>query len=75
MGIKDFVLIIISRIVAGIGMTLGLVSMIYSVWSFFFSTHPYRFLFGCLGIIIFFIGYGLYKIALTYIYDEWDHYR
>lgn len=27
------------------------------------------------GIVAFLIGYGLYKFALKYIYDEWEHYR
>lgn len=75
MSIKDFFLIIISRLVAGIGMTLGTISFVYSGWSFFFSHNPHRFLLGCAGVVVFFIGYGLYKIALTYIYDERDHYR
>lgn len=75
MNIKDFILIIVSRIVASIGMTLGTISMVYSFYCFFFSVNPYRFIFGVAGIVAFLIGYGLYKLALKYIYDEWDHYR
>lgn len=75
MNIKDFILIIVSRIVASIGMTLGTISMVYSFYCFFFSANPYRFIFGVAGIVALFIGYGLYKLALKYIYDEWDHYR
>lgn len=75
MNIKDFFLIIISRLVAGIGMTLGLVSTVYSIWCFIFSHEPYRLLFGVVGVLGFFVGYGLYKFALTYIYNEWGHYR
>ncbi|MCS3425385.1 hypothetical protein M2403_004015 [Rahnella sp. BIGb0603] len=51
-------------------MLLGLISPIFSIWSIFFSPKPYHFLLGCAGIMAFFIGYGLYKFALTYIYDE-----
>lgn len=75
MKIKDFILIIVSRIVASIGMTLGTISMVYSFYCFFFSVNPYRFILGVAGIVAFLIGYGLYKLALKYIYDEWNHYR
>lgn len=75
MNIKNFFLIIVSRLVAGLGMTLGLISTVYSVWNFFFSSGSCRFILGLLGLLGFFIGYGLYKFALTYIYDEWDENR
>ena len=75
MNIKDFILIIVSRIVASIGMTLGTISMIYSLYCFFFSANPYRFILGGASIVAFLIAYGLYKFALKYIYDEWEHYR
>lgn len=75
MSIKDFLLIIISRIVAGIGMPLGLISTVYTIWSFFFSQNPYCFVLGIGGIVVFFIGYGIYKFALAKIYDESDHYK
>ena len=75
MNIKDFILIIVSRIVASIGMTLGTISMVYSFYCFFFSDNPYRFILGGAVIVAFLIGYGLYKFALKYIYDEWDRYR
>lgn len=42
---------------------------------FLFSADPYRFILGGAGIVAFLIGYGLYKFALKYIYDEWKHYR
>lgn len=75
MSIKEFLLIITSTLVAGAGMLMGLISPIYAIWCFFFSHKPYHFLLGCAGILAFFIGYGLYKFALTYIYDERDRYR
>lgn len=70
MNVKDFFLLIISRLICGIGMTLALVSTVYSIWCFFFSQKPYHLLFGFLGVIGFFIGYGFYKFALKYVYDE-----
>lgn len=75
MNIRGFFLIIVSRLVAGLGMTLGLISTVYSLWNFFFSSSPCRYILGLLGVLGFFIGYGLYKFALTYIYDEWDEHR
>lgn len=72
MNIKCFFLMIISRLIAGVGMTLGLTSVVYSIWNFFFSHAHYRFFLGCAGVLCFFIGYGIYKFALTYIYNEWD---
>lgn len=44
-------------------------------YCFFFSASPYRFLLGVGGIVSLLIGYGFYKFALKYIYDEWGHYR
>lgn len=75
MNIKIFFLIIISRLVAGTGMALGMISVVYALWSFFFTQSPHKFWVGIGGVLGFFIGYGIYKLALTYIYDEWDHYR
>nr|WP_318384408.1 hypothetical protein [uncultured Enterobacter sp.] len=75
MSIKDFILIIISRLVAGTGMTMGLIGTIYAFWNIFFSDDAYRFLLGAGGVLGVFVGYGLYKFAITCIYDEWDHYR
>ncbi len=70
MNVKGFFLLIMSRFICGIGMTLSLVSTVYSIWCFFFSQKPYHLLVGFLGVIGFFIGYGLYKLALKYVYDE-----
>jgi len=53
MNIKDFILIIVSRIVSSIGMTLGTVSMVYSFYCFLFSDNPYRFILGGAGIVDF----------------------
>lgn len=75
MNIKDFLLIIVSRILASIGMTIGTISMVYSFYCFFFSSNPCRFILGDAGVVAFFIGYGIYKFSLKYIYDEWGHYR
>lgn len=49
---KRFFLIIISRLMAGIGMTLGTISLVYSVWSFIFH-NPYRFILGGAGVVVF----------------------
>jgi hypothetical protein len=75
MNLKNFFLSIVSRLVCAIGMTLELISTIFSLWCFFGSNHPNRFLWGLLGIVGLFIGYYIYKFAITYIYDETDHYR
>lgn len=75
MNIKDFMLTIVSRIVASIGMTIGTISVVYSFYCFLFSVNPYRFFLGGAGIVAFFIGYGVYKFAIKYIYDEWGHYK
>lgn len=37
MDIKDLFLFVMSRLVCGIGMTLALVSAVYSIWCFFLS--------------------------------------
>lgn len=75
MSIKEFILIMISTIVSGVGMTLGLASVIFFIWSIFGSDNPYRFFLALICVLAFFIGYGLYKFAIKYIYDEWDNYR
>ena len=75
MNIKDFILIIVSRIIASIGMTPGTISIVYSVYCYFFSANPYRFIPVGEGVVVLLIGYGLYKPDLKYIYVEWVHYR
>ncbi len=75
MSMKKFFLLIISQLVAGTGMTLGLISTVYSVCKLFFPSKPYDFFWGCIGVLGFFVGYGLYKFALTYIHNEQDHYH
>lgn len=72
MSLKEFILIIVSRILCAIGMTIGFISIIFSLWCFFGSHHPCRFLWGGGGILAFLIGYGVFKFSLTYIYDEWE---
>ncbi|AST78605.1 hypothetical protein Cf24236_1056 [Citrobacter farmeri] len=75
MSLKKIILIIISRLLCGIGMSVGLVSIVFSLWCFFVSHHPDRFLWGGIGVLVLLIGYGIYKFSLTYIYDEWEKYR
>jgi energy-coupling factor transporter transmembrane protein EcfT len=75
MSIKEFILIMLSTLVSRAGWLLSVVSLVYSLFCFFVSDSPNRFLFGLLGVVSFFIGYGLYKFAITYIYDESDHYK
>lgn len=75
MSIKEFILIMISTIVSGVGMSLGLAGVIFFIWSIFGSDNPYRFFLALICVLAFFIGYGLYKFSIKYIYDEWGKYR
>lgn len=75
MSIKEFILIMISTIVSGVGMSLGLASVIFFIWSIFGSDNPYRFFLALICVLAFFIGYGLYKFSIKYVYDERDKYR
>lgn len=75
MKLKRIILIIISRFICAVGMTMGSLGAVISIWYFFFSHNEERFLFGGLYLIGVCIGYFIYKIALRYIYDEWDDYH
>lgn len=75
MRIKKIILIVISRFISAIGMTMGSLGTASSIWYFFFSHNENRIFFGVLSLAGVCIGYFIYKIALRYIYDEWDDYR
>lgn len=70
--IKRTLLIILSRIVRGAGMGLGSSGILFAVWFFFFSGNESKYLWGVFSIVIFFVGYLMYKFSYSYIYDEWD---
>lgn len=75
MKIKKFLLIILSRTVRGAGMGFGVSGIAFAIWFFFFSRDEYKYLWGLLAIVIFFVGYLIYRFAYSYIYDEWDDYH
>ncbi|PLR42134.1 hypothetical protein CYR40_13060 [Chimaeribacter arupi] len=74
MKINKVVLIIISRIVCGVGLTLGSFGMIGSIWFFFISSNIDRFYWGGGAVFLFIIGYLIYQFGNSHIYDEWDDY-
>jgi len=75
MKIKIFFLVIISRALRGTGMGFGVSGMVFSIWFFLFSDAEYKYLWSLFSIIIFCIGYLIYRLAYSYIYDEWDKYH
>ncbi|MDX6039166.1 hypothetical protein [Scandinavium lactucae] len=72
MKIKRFLLIILSRAIRGAGMGMGVSGILFSVW--FFSFHLMKVnIYGVyFQLVIFFVGYVMYRFAYTYIYDEWN---
>lgn len=72
MNIKKTLLIIISRFIREIGKGLGTLGTALTAWFLFFSESENKYLWDLLSIIIFFVGYCIYKFAHTHIYDEWD---
>ncbi len=70
MKIKIIFLIMISRLVRGIGMGLGTSAIAFIIWFFFFSVDEYKYFWAFLAILQFFVGYLMYRFAYSYIYDE-----
>jgi hypothetical protein len=75
MKIKRPLLIILSRVIRGAGMGLGTSGIALTGWFFLFSINEYKYLWGLLSVVEFFVGYLMYRFAYTYVYDEWDDYR
>jgi len=70
MKIKTLVLLLISRIIRGIGMGFGVSGMAFSIWFFFISDTEDKYLWGLFSIVIFIVGYLMCYFAYSYIYDE-----
>ncbi|MFU2318801.1 hypothetical protein [Rahnella sp. PCH160] len=71
---KKLILILISRAIRGLGMGLGFGGFVLSIWFFFFSSLEGKYTLGIYSLIAFIIGYGLFRFAFVYIYDEKDEY-
>lgn len=70
MKIKVILLVILSRLIRGAGMGLGVSGIAFTIWFFFLSSSESRFIWGMFSITEFFAGYLIYRFAYTYVYDE-----
>ena len=70
MGDKLFFLLLISRIIRGIGMGFGVSGIAFAIWFFFISDAESKYLWGLFSIVVFFVGYLMYHFAYSYVYDE-----
>ncbi|EME8860402.1 hypothetical protein WAA39_002971 [Enterobacter mori] len=70
MKIKVIFLVILSRLIRGAGMGLGVSGITFSIWFFFLSSGDSRYIWGAFSIAEFFVGYHIYRFAYRYIYDE-----
>lgn len=70
MKIKMIFLVIISRLIRGAGMGLGVSGIVFTIWFFFLSSNESRYIWGMFSIVEFFAGYLIYRFAYTYVYDE-----
>lgn len=75
MKVKIFLLMMISRVIRGAGMGFGVSGIAFTVWFFFFSDDEYKYLWGFLAVVLFFVGYLIYRFSYSYIYDESDTYH
>ncbi|WP_404684860.1 hypothetical protein [Raoultella terrigena] len=70
MKIKIIFLVILSRLIRGVGMGLGVSGIAFTIWFFFLSSSESRYIWGMFSIAEFFAGYLIYRFAYTYVYDE-----
>lgn len=70
MKIQVVFLVILSRLIRGAGMGLGVSGIAFAIWFFFLSSGESRYLWGLFSIAEFFAGYLIYRFAYTYVYDE-----
>ncbi|NIY49907.1 hypothetical protein [Cedecea colo] len=70
MKIKVVFLVILSRLIRGAGMGLGVSGIAFTIWFFFLSSSESRYFWGMFSIAEFFAGYLIYRFAYTYVYDE-----
>ncbi|EOV3155003.1 MULTISPECIES: hypothetical protein [Enterobacter cloacae complex] len=70
MKIKVILLAILSRLIRGAGMGLGVSGIAFTIWFFFLSSSESRYIWGMFSIAEFFAGYLIYRFAYTYVYDE-----
>lgn len=70
MKIKVIFWVILSRLIRGAGMGLGVSGIAFTIWFFFLSSSESRYIWGMLSIAEFFAGYLIYRFAYTYVYDE-----
>jgi hypothetical protein len=70
MKIRLILLVILSRLIRGAGMGLGVSGIAFTIWFFFLSSAESRYIWGMFSIAEFFAGYLIYRFAYTYVYDE-----
>lgn len=70
MKIKMIFLVVLSRLIRGAGMGLGVSGIVFTIWFFFLSSSEFRYIWGVFSIAEFFAGYLIYRFAYTYVYDE-----
>jgi len=70
MKIKVILLAILSRLIRGAGMGLGVSGIAFTIWFFFLSSSESRYIWGMFSIAEFFAGYLIYRFAYAYVYDE-----
>lgn len=70
MNIKVVFLAILSRLIRGAGMGLGVSGVVFTIWFFFLSSGESRYIWGMFSIAEFFAGYLIYRFACKYVYDE-----
>lgn len=70
MNIKVIFFVILSRLIRGAGMGLGVSGVAFAIWFFFLSSSESRYIWGVVSIAEFFAGYLIYRFAYTYIWDE-----
>lgn len=72
MTLRKFIMIVISRLLRGIGIGISATGWCCAVWFLFVSSSEERIYFTGVGLVMILLGYVIYAIALRYIYSEYS---
>lgn len=67
---KNLILIILSRLVQGLGIGLGTLSILWAGWFLIYSENIYRYLWAASMLIVLAIGILIFKFAKDKIHDD-----
>ncbi|GLR07803.1 hypothetical protein COO59_10330 [Mixta theicola] len=67
---KKLLLVILSRLVQGVGIGICGLTLLCAGWFLFFSYSDYRYFLSAFSLLGLVVGYHIFKFAVLKIYDE-----